>query len=144
MRKTARIKSKIAAQSRVCYNNLMFFIGIFGIEDDAKELRVIGNIVCPACGRYTAARLVFSYTFFHFFFIPLFKWNKTYFVQLKCCGALYACDKETADEILRTGEIDFEKCRRQSPGSGGGGHCPYCGGRLDGGFIYCPYCGKKL
>lgn len=126
------------------YNNSMFFIGIFGIEDNVKELRAIRNIVCPVCGRYASAWLLFSYTFFHFFFIPLFKWNKTYFIKFDCCGAVYACAKDTADEILRTGEIDFEKCSKQSQGCGGAEHCPYCGGRLSGGFAYCPYCGKKL
>lgn len=120
----------------------MFFIGIFGIEDDAKELGAIRNIVCPACGRYATAVLYCHYSFFHFFFIPLFKWNKTYFIKLNCCGALYTCDKDTADEILRTGEADFGKWQARE--NSGGGHCPYCGGRLAGGFSFCPYCGKKL
>jgi hypothetical protein len=121
----------------------MFFIGIFGIEDKTKELKTIHNIVCPACGRYTSAQLIFCYTFFHFFFIPLFKWNKTWFVRLSCCGALYACDRETADEVQATGKIDFEKCEHMEH-HGKGGCCPYCGSRVAGNFAYCPFCGNKL
>jgi endogenous inhibitor of DNA gyrase (YacG/DUF329 family) len=121
----------------------MFFIGIFGIEDKTKEMGTIHTIVCPACGRYAAAQVLFCYTFFHFFFIPLIKWNKTYLIRLNCCGVVYICDKETADEILATGQIDFGKCRRAGS-QGTGDSCPYCGSRVAGNFTYCPFCGNKL
>ena len=144
MQKSRAAALKIDSRSLPCYNNSMFFIGVFGIEEDVKELGAIRNIVCPACGRYASARLVLQYTFFHFFFIPLFKWNKIYLIRLDCCRALYACDKDTADEVLRTGTVDFDQCKRQTQEPGGERHCPYCGGRLDGSFVYCPYCGKRL
>jgi len=127
-----------------CYNKAMFFIGVFGIEDKCKEVRTLSNIVCPACGRYTAGTLYFSYTFFHFFFIPLFKWNKTYFVRLHCCGAVYTCDAQTAKDAQASGRIDFSKCSRQSAEAGGAQSCPNCGARVAPGFSYCPYCGHRL
>lgn len=122
----------------------MFFIGVFGIEDRQKEIMRLNNIVCPDCGRYASATLWFSYTFFHFFFIPLFKWNKTWFVRLSCCGAVYGCGGEAADEIRRNGRVDFSKCRKQNAAQGFGQRCPYCGSQVASGFSYCPYCGKEL
>ncbi|MEI6101354.1 MAG: zinc-ribbon domain-containing protein [Eubacteriales bacterium] len=121
----------------------MFFIGIFGIEDKAKELKSIRNIVCPACGRYAAVQILFTYTFFHIFFIPIIKWNKAYFVRMSCCGAVYSCTKDAADGILETGTIDFAKCTNIKDGSAAN-DCPYCGSRVAGYFTYCPFCGNKL
>lgn len=137
-------KGIIDGAYRACYNKVMFFIGVFGIEDRQKEIMKINDIVCPGCGRYAAAALVFSYTFFHFFFIPLFKWNKTWFVRLHCCKAVYECGGEAAEEIRRTGKIDFSKCQKRHGAHDGGRHCPHCGSQVSSGFSYCPYCGKEL
>lgn len=86
---------------------------------------------------------ILCYTFFRFFFIPLFKWNKAHIVRQNCYGATYACGKETADEMLATGMIDFDKLKRMER-NGPGGCCPYCGSRVAGNFTYCPFCGNKL
>ena len=123
----------------------MFFIGIFGIEDGRKEVIKINNIVCPDCGRkYSAATLWFSYTFFHFFFIPLFKWNKKYFVRMDCCGAVWECGGEAAEEVRRTGRVDFSKCGKRGGERSAGRRCPGCGSAVAPGFSYCPHCGGKL
>jgi DNA-directed RNA polymerase subunit RPC12/RpoP len=129
---------------RACYNIVMFFIGIFGIEEKQKEMMKVGGIVCPDCGRRASATLYFCYTFFHFFYIPLFKWNKSYLVRLTCCGAVYECGDKAAEEIRRSGKIDFSKCKKRRDAQGYGLNCPYCGSRVAPGFSYCPYCGNKL
>ena len=42
-----------------------------------------------------------TYMYFSFFFIPLFKWNKRFYVQMSCCSAIYELEPEIGKAILR-------------------------------------------
>lgn len=125
----------------------MFFIGIFGVEDREKPVRDFVNAVCPVCGRLTSAHIYEHYTYFHVFFIPTIRWNKHYFVKLRCCGALYEADAAYAQELKTAVGIDFSRLKKISGGFGGFGdmfaHCPRCGADFDASFAYCPHCGAK-
>ena len=123
----------------------MFFIGIFGVESKEKDIKTFASVVCPDCGRMTAAYLFMRYTYFHIFFIPVFKWNKRYFVRLRCCGALYEAPKEYAQVLKSADTVDFSKLEKVSGGFNESYYavCPNCGGRFDKSFPYCPYCGAK-
>ncbi len=91
----------------------MFFL-IGGVEQKRKELRTFNNCVC-ACGRMTSAVLVVYYSCFHLFFIPLFKWNKRYYVVSRCCGP-YECPEIYAEDLLYDGgTVDFSKLRKKEP-----------------------------
>ena len=90
----------------------MFFIGIFGIGKDKKELRNFPNIICPCCGRYAQASLVMEYSYFHLFFLPLFKFGKKYYV-LPSCG----CSVYEADAVYAPGPPCFCNGRRGACGS---------------------------
>lgn len=119
----------------------MFFIGIFGVQNKAKSLREFDTVICPDCGRWSRAELIEEYTYFHFFFLPLFKWNKKYYVNLRCCRALYEVDAEYASELKTSETIDFNKLTKLvSPIT----ICPHCSNPVDPGFSYCPRCGGKL
>jgi hypothetical protein len=85
----------------------MFFFGIFGIQQKDRSIKEFDNIICPDCGRLTRAELRESYTYFHFFFIPLIKWNRQCFLQLRCCGSLYMVDSDYVDELKRSENVDF-------------------------------------
>jgi len=128
----------------------MFFIGIFGIEEKEKELKVFSQVVCPVCGRYSHAVLVVRYTYFHIFFIPTFRWNKHYFVKLRCCGAVYEADAEYAKTLETSDNIDFSRLHLVTSGFGAfHGYerpdvlCPHCGRSYDNRFAFCPHCGTK-
>ena len=57
----------------------MIFIG--GISSGQRELNYKGSVViCGGCGSYGRYQVFMTYMYFSFFFIPLFKWNKRYFV----------------------------------------------------------------
>jgi uncharacterized C2H2 Zn-finger protein len=127
----------------------MFFIGIFGIEEKDAELRVFTNIVCPACGRLSSAALILHYTYFHFFFIPTFRWNRRYFLKLRCCGAVYEAPEDYAKELKAGGTVDFSRLKKVSGGFGGDygdfyARCPSCGRTFDKSYSFCPYCGTKI
>lgn len=125
----------------------MFFIGIFGIEDNEKAIKDFSGVICPQCGRLSAASFFERYRYFHIFFIPTFKWNRRYFIKLRCCGALYEADAEYAQQLRTADQIDFSRLRKASSGFGRFDDmfatCPRCGKSFDSSFTYCPYCGAK-
>ena len=49
----------------------MFFFGIMGIGSGAKPAGEV-SVVCPLCGGQIMMNVARSYSYFHFFFIPLF------------------------------------------------------------------------
>jgi len=121
----------------------MFFIGIFGIERKEKELKSF-SAVCPECAKFCRARLIFSYTYFHIFFIPTFRWDKKYALVLNCCGCVYDVPQNYADELLGSETVDFTRLKRKPREYGVPPVCPGCGRILERGFAYCPYCGTTL
>lgn len=128
----------------------MFFIGIFGIEEKEKTLKTFTQTVCPVCGQYTQAILFERYTYFHIFFIPTFRWNKHFFIKLRCCGAVYEADAETAQQLKTSDDIDFTRLKLVSSGFGGFTGfesrdiiCQNCSRSYDGSFAFCPHCGTK-
>ncbi len=128
----------------------MFFIGIFGIDSKEKEIKTFSNIVCPDCGRLTSAVFYTTYTYFHIFFIPTFRWNRKYFIKLRCCGAVYEVPEEYAQQLRETATIDFSRLKKVSSGFGAFGgfedtyaRCKNCGRTFDNSYSYCPHCGTK-
>lgn len=126
----------------------MFFIGIFGVEEKEKTLREFPGTVCGHCGRLDKAALTEVYTYFHVFFIPTFKWNRRYFVRMRCCGAVYEAPAEYAKELKEGASLDFSRLKKVSGGFGTDwdnvyARCPGCGKAYDRSFAYCPYCGRK-
>ncbi len=125
----------------------MFFIGIFGIEEKERDIKEFTNVVCPACGRFSSASFFEHYTYFHAFFIPTFKWNRRYYVKLRCCGALYEADADYARQLKTADTIDFSRLKKVSGGFSRFDDmfkaCPNCGKSYDASFAYCPYCGTK-
>ena len=58
----------------------MIFIG--GIGHGQKEIPY-GQpaALCAICGGYGRYQVIMAYTYFSFFFIPLSKWNRRYYVK---------------------------------------------------------------
>ncbi len=122
----------------------MFFIGIFGIQDKIKVLKEFPNTICK-CGSYTRAEMLMEYTYFHFFFIPLFKWNRRHYVQTRCCHRVFKVPEDYVEELLAGDRIDFDRLEEVGGYQGDGSvSCSHCGGRLQPGFEYCPYCGRRI
>lgn len=124
----------------------MFFIGIFGIESKEKEIKSFSVTVCPDCGKYTQAVLFESYTYFHIFFIPTFRWNRKYFIRLRCCGSVYEAAEDYVRQLKSAESIDFSRLEKVRAGlvyEDIRAICPNCKKCFDKGFAYCPYCGTK-
>ena len=128
----------------------MIFIG--GISQGRKILDYVRTVICGCCGRYGRYEVIMTYTYFSFFFIPLFKWNRQFYVRMTCCGAVYSLEKEVGQQILagRDVEIRPEDLTLVQGGDGSGTygqvkkHCDHCGYETFEDFEYCPKCGERF
>jgi hypothetical protein len=117
---------------------------VFGINQREKQLGFNQLTACKCCGRYGRVSAWMRYTYFMLFFIPLFKWNRRYYLKMDCCGAF--CEiNPTLGRDIETGRIssvdinNFDFCcgvytRR----------CSNCGFETQADFRYCPNCGTRF
>ena len=132
----------------------MFFIGIFGIENKDKEVKDLNNLTCKKCNSTIKGKLIKNFDFFHFFFIPIFKWNEKYYVLCNRCKCLYSIPKEKGKAIENGEEVNITYWDLQEVHSGNDTNfnensydmkrCPSCGEQIKSDFKYCPYCGKEV
>lgn len=123
---------------------IMFFIA--GISSKEEKIDFNQTAICPSCGSYGRYEVFMTYTHLSLFFIPIFKWNKKYFVKTSCCSSVYSIDNELARDIERgvrttiqdsdLHPININHTREN--------HCSNCGNRVDPDFEYCPKCGDSL
>lgn len=121
----------------------MFFIG--GIAQKQEAIPFEQIIDCPNCHKYTHLKVFMIYTYFSFFFIPIFKWGKRYFVQSSCCNSICELDKEIGKGIeqgfitsLDVSSLHFTYSQNNLK------ICTSCGYRTNENFSFCPKCGNKL
>ncbi|HHX01360.1 MAG TPA: zinc ribbon domain-containing protein [Firmicutes bacterium] len=122
----------------------MFFIGIFGIQNKNEQIGTESAVICPVCERYGRFEIVKSYYYFHIFFIPVWRWNKRYYIQTHCCKRICELDQETGSKIEAGHSIVIEKehiHRSEQPTIS---VCPSCSTQVDPSFHYCPYCGSQI
>lgn len=86
----------------------MIFIG--GIGQGQRELDYRrAAVLCAVCGGYGRYQVIMTYTYFSFFFIPLFKWNRRYYVKMSCCGSLYELDPEVGKALARGEDAEIRQ-----------------------------------
>lgn len=123
----------------------MFFF-MMGITEGRKKFEQLVHIICPNCGNAGKAIVYMTYTCLSLFFIPVFKWNKQYYVEMDCCGSLYILNEQKGKAVAK-GEDVIISSDDLTPVNYGGNtikRCPNCGYTLDSSFEYCPHCGRKL
>lgn len=126
-------------------DDAMFFIG--GISSKQSQLDFHQTMVCPRCGQYGHYEVFMEYLYFSFFFIPLFKWNKKYYVKSSCCNTIYTISKELGSRIEKGENVIIKDEDLQLVYDGkwnAGRRCPHCGGEIDQNYQYCPHCGSPL
>ena len=84
----------------------MIFIG--GISQGQKILDYVKTVICDRCGGYGRYQVYMTYMYFSFFFIPLFKWNKKFYVKMSCCGTVYELDPEVGKALLHGQQADIK------------------------------------
>lgn len=121
----------------------MIFIG--GIAQGQKDLGFLQTLICKKCGRLSSVSIFMVYSYFSFFFIPLFKWGKKYYAVSNCCKTTFSIPDEIGKAIERGESVtlredDLEIIGMTHPSS----YCPDCGFLLSPEYTYCPKCGRKL
>ena len=124
----------------------MFFM--MGITQGRKDIDFNQTVICNICGQYGRYQLFMTYTVLSLFFIPCFKWNRRYYVQMSCCNAVYELDPDIGKRIARGEQIDIRPEYLHRAGSGNYGYtvkrCRNCGFQTDEVFEYCPKCGIRV
>ena len=81
----------------------MFFIG--GITQGTKELVYnAAAMICGRCGGYGRYQVFMTYMCLSFFFIPIFKWGRKYYVLVKRCSNCGYETKENFDYCPKCGK----------------------------------------
>lgn len=84
----------------------MFFIGIFGLNYKENRIRTV-EFKCTGC-LSEEAEFIELYQSFEFFFIPVFKFKKSYLLKCKKCNSLYKVKNSSIDKILKNNRVDYE------------------------------------
>lgn len=121
----------------------MFFI--MGITEGQKRFEQLFSIICPNCSNAGRAIVYMTYTYLSLFFIPIFKWNKKYYLEMECCGSVYSLNEEKGREIALGKDVIITPADLMPINKGYyEKRCPNCGTIIENCFDYCPHCGKKL
>src|SRR5690554_2856253 len=126
---------------RISGDDSLFFI--FGISNGRKDLDHHQTMVCSVCGRYGGYEVFMDYMYFSLFFIPVFKWNKTYYVRSSCCGTLYTIDNDLGKRIVRGENVTLQEGDLHEVQRGwdlGMKRCNQCGYTTNQDYQYCPKC----
>ena len=118
---------------------------MIGINDDRRELEYSRMVVCDACGAYGRYQVYMTFTVLSLFLIPLLKWNRRYYVRMRCCESLYELDGEIGARIARGEDVEIRSehlklLNRQYAGR----KCARCGYETREDFDFCPKCGCKF
>ena len=115
-----------------------------GINRGRKQLDYHQTMICSACGRYGNYQVYMLYSYLSLFFIPIFKWGRSYVVTTSCCGTTYSLNPEKGKEIegglnveIKGEDLTIIQGRQNKT-------CHNCGYQAEADFEYCPKCGSKL
>ena len=122
----------------------MIFIG--GIDAKQAEIGQFHKVLCPSCKESHPMTLYKNYYFFHFFFLPLFKWNVKYAATCHGCHALMdvTSEKGKALEKGQIYDIDTADLTLLEAGHKKPSLCWNCHREVESGFKFCPHCGETI
>lgn len=123
----------------------MFFI--ISLNNGEKNLDYMGPLFIHSCSKYGRYRVFVSFRELSFFFIPIFKWAKKYFVKTSCCDKIYILDPYIGKKIERGEDVlikdenleEINTCEENRLMI-----CKNCNYRTYENFTYCPRCGNKF
>ena len=91
----------------------MFFIGIFGIFPEDKKIKDVTVENYPGYPMGIKGDLYRNSSVFEFFFVPVFRFNRKYYIKFPDSKNIYLLEKDVAEDLLkRDSEINFLICRK--------------------------------
>lgn len=121
----------------------MFFI--MGVSQGRKKLDFDQMIVCNNCGKYGHLEVYMIYSYLSLFFIPVFKWGRSYVVRTSCCDTVVPIEPELGRKIEH-GEVTSlpESIIPENGRYLSRKRCSSCGFETEEEFQFCPKCGTRL
>lgn len=118
---------------------------IMGISQKEKMLDFRQLFICTCCGQYDQIEVWMRYSYFMLFFIPIFKWNRHYYVRMRCCDKIAQLNEDIGRAIARGDEVTID-INTLDFGCGDKTIkiCEHCGYSTTDDFQFCPKCGNKL
>lgn len=128
----------------------MFFM--IGITDGRKDFPFTQTVICQACGKYGRYQVFVTYMTLLLFFIPCFRWNRRYYVEMSCCHTIYELEPETGKRIARGEDVEIKESELTKVYNGNQSwhtagrqkSCRYCGFTTNEDFEFCPKCGNRF
>ena len=120
----------------------MFFI--VGITSGTSELGMRRCASFPCCSHGGAAALTCVYRQFTFFFLPLFRFGKRYFISCPDCGAVYEIERDEGKRVELDPQAEIDPGRIHRLAGRAARFCPNCGQRVNPDSRFCPFCGSRL
>lgn len=112
-----------------------------GIEQKQKYLATLSDFTCKICPS-AQADVIKTYSSFHFFFIPILKFNEVYYVICKSCKSIYKVSKMKGKAFEKGFPLsywDYQTHKIAAPPH----TCKKCSREFNEEFSYCPFCGEK-
>ena len=120
---------------------------MMGITQREEEIDFDQTIICDVCGAYGHLMMFVTYSVLTLFLIPVFKWNRHYYVKTSCCNTIYEVNEDIARAAIRKDISSFREedlhliqkgyCHQYKK-------CVSCGYETDEDFDFCPKCGKPF
>ena len=122
----------------------MFFM--MCVTQRREDLDHDQTVICDVCGAYGRMNVYVIYSVLSLFLIPVFKWNRRYFVEMSCCHSLYELNHETGRGIENgtVSLIEDEDLVLIQGNRSSYKRCSYCGYETAEDFDYCPKCGNRF
>ena len=124
----------------------MFFM--MGITQQSKDLDFTQLVTCDICGSYGRYCVFVTYSLLSLFLIPIFKWNRHYYVQMSCCKSIYELSEEVGRRIENGEEVKITEADlillKKGYTTQGHRRCLNCGYETDEDFAFCPKCGNRF
>ncbi len=122
----------------------MFFIGVFGTSFKEKEVADVTLDQCPNCTGTPVGHVVTRYSYFHIFFLPIYKWNQEFAVYCSSCRSWFHLEAEVGHQV-EDGTLKSLNYWQLKNGTAvhPSSRCGNCGCEMNETFIYCPRCGEK-
>ena len=122
----------------------MFFM--MGVTEKKEELDFAQMVTCDVCGAFGRYEVFVVYSVLSLFFLPVFKWNRRYYVEMSCCHSLDELNSEIGRGIengtvttIRDSDLVLIQENRSSYK-----RCNFCGYETAEDFEYCPKCGNRF
>jgi len=122
----------------------MIFIG--GISDKNIELMELNPTMCKHCRESCKMNVYKHYYFFHFFFIPLWKWKLNYYVICEDCQTIMQISNEKGEQLEQGEAVEFTlwDLEVRNEGEAPQKTCANCHEKMIKTYQYCPHCGEKI